>query len=1348
MFFTLPLLIGHQSKLELPSPNANNYLHIDPRYLSALLTPSPSDVTMGSPSPIEIAASIDVPDAVVLRKNLQNAAGDGGELDEIREQFVNVISNNVDNGNVKHISRAYPGQAKQIIASATGVARIVDEVGALDEPMPGPSSEEGHKLIVSIDSVADKTNIGQKEVSDFRSKTEIVDVDLGSNDDHEVIVRISSNSSELASNEDRKLTIDGIARDKEALNLKSKTEIVDVDLGSSEIIMKVQIGQLSSELVPKESARSIKNAVKGKTEIGQKEALDLRSKMEIADVDLDSNDDRELIMKAHPSESSSGELRLGECCWPKREDDEVEARDRKIISEKRIIDVELGLDDKNALKETRRSSIEAITDEVNSDRSRFSKIGLEKSSKSMIKSVIDGKVSNKEIVDVGVEYTDVVKVQPVYSSHGILTLKEDRRLMIEKLTNELKIKLDEEKNKSKENSQVDKVGKDDTELTELSPKGDMKSNVEVDDVEIDFGKETADFKSDKIKYLDAKAVTSSLNVSMTSLDGRHECALSDFSVDRKDYRFIDADKDEEENMKSVYTARLNLTKDTDGQIEDATENIATSINDHENNVKKNEIQYNDQVLIDAMVLKSQKEESFTTEEIDNHVKSSEEIDQSKYIVEESLPVKEIDDKDNNLEVRERTEEIFKMSREVDKTSRTENGSELDTSSSEKRVTSCDSNLEIDGKYLKSIVNSRKSPRKIREGQVHDVDVKEHGFIDDLQALQSEAFQSSSMKMKSSEKIKKDQIYDVDVDIEEKDQIVKNREIHAEKVFQDSSKSSTITKNHRKVDELQIDESEREMKSQDKSISDRESSRSRKSSQKSSKISTSAKSSKKKSQIFYRGEDMKDYDRSINDRVITQLEEIFLDSSKKSSVKMESSKKDSESELKQQNRHADNRETSRVEEHSQHSSKTKSPKKTQTQKVVKMNDNREQETKTMKNADNKTKCDFNEIKDVYTRKVRRYNVPLQGSLDSMIVSDETSAQKPKKDDAFSKKSKSYESIKRIQEVFLGVPPKADSSGSQLDIPDDFCSICCYMNEITFRTEDEVSSPNQETFYTLRSTCSSLADDDDDSIECDICGSLNLQDQSVDDLEGKIQEIPCELCKICGEVDGSFDQDSALPTDRYTFKMIEPHQDDDDSFEIENCGFQSGTESADDRSRLSDKEKVKDPGKPKSQSLFIHGSSMNRDQPRELYFIPKDEIAILTSGTRKVNRKGSLFRKKEDFNGSARDKRRYSSVDSLQLAKMSSKANDKVLNVAKNTTLIGSADNLSRDSKRSKSLQRSGDDVDRLNKSTDNLKSQTENLEKENEAEDSTQKLNIRDKEEVKMILTQHGIKIISEKETAL
>ncbi|XP_036149247.1 uncharacterized protein LOC105828567 isoform X1 [Monomorium pharaonis] len=1301
-------------KLELPSPNANNYLHIHPRYLTAFLTPSPSDVTMGSPSPVEIAASIDVPDAV-LRKNLQNTVGGGG-LDEIREQFVSVISNSADNGNVKHVSRAaYPGQAKQIIASATGVARIVDEVGALDEPMarsrPGPSSEEGHR---SIDSVADRATIGQREVSDFRSKTEIIDVDLGSNDDHEVIVKISSSSSKLVSNEDRRMTVDSIAKDKDASSMKSK-EIVDVDLGSG-------------ELVSKECSRStIKIAVKGKTEIGQKDALDLRSKMEIGAVGLDSTDNRELMMKVQPSESSSGELRLGECCWPKREgaaNDEVEARDRKVISGKNIIDVELGLNDKNALKETRKSTVEANTGEVSSNQSSFSTIGLEKSSRSMVKDVIDGKVNvgNKEIVDL--EFSDVVKVQPVHSSHGILSLKEDRKLILEKLTNELKIKLDEEKNKSKESLQVDKIGKDDVKLTKLSAKDDM--NVEVNnDVEIDSRKEISDFESDKTKYLEAKA-TSSLNVSLTSLDGRHECALSDFSVDKEDYRLsqYDSEEDVEEKKKPSYTAKLNL-KYADGQTEDATDNLADSINDNES-IRKSDIS------------KSQKELSLI-KEVDNRVKSSGETDQLKYAVEESLS----DDK-YYLEGDERTKEIFKTSREADK--RTERRSELDTYSSEKRMTSCDSSLEIDGKYRKSIVNSRKSPRKMREGQIRDVEVKEqYRFTDPQTRVHSEAFQSSSTKMKNSEKVKQEQTYIEIVDLEEEDQSAKERNIcRAENVFQESSRSSSLkVRSPRKIEVLHTDE----IRDYDRYYSDQETSRSRKS-QKSSRASTSAKSPKKKGQVFYRGEDMKDYNRSVNDRAASQLEAVFLDSPKKSSVRIESPKTDSEAELKKQNRRADNRDTSRTEElfrYSSRPSSMKSPKQTQTQKAVKMNDNQGQQAqeaiKTAKNAGNKTKCDFNEIRDVYTRKVRRYNVPLQGSLDSMIASDEKSAQKPKKDDTFSKKSKSYESIKRIQEVFLGVPPtKANSSGSQLDIPDEFCSICCYMNEITFRTEEEVSSPNQETFYTLRSTCSSLADDD--SIECDLC----LQ-ESANELEGKIQEIPCEICTICGEVDGSFDQDSTMPADRGTFKRIEPHQEDDDSFEIENCGFQSGTESADDRSRVSDKEKVKDSG-PKS--LFIHGSSTNRDQPRELYFIPKDEIAILTSGAKKVNRKGSLFRKKEDLGGNTREtKRRYSSVDSLQLAKIAAKASDKVLRIAKSA--IGSADNLriSRDSKRSKSLQRSAGSVDRLNKSTENLCSQTEILGKENETDDeAAQKLNTRDKEEVKMILTQHGIKIISEKETAL
>lgn len=1361
--------------MELPSPNSNNYLHIDPRYLNAFLTPSPSDVIMDSPSPIEIAAAIDMPDAVVLRKNLQNAGGVG--LDEAREQFINsVIGGNADNGN-KHVARAaYPGQAKQVIASATGVLRI-NEVGSHDEPtaklQPGPSSEEGHAKSTIGGDARGKAKIEQREVSDSRFDildAEIAEVDLGLRNDYEVIVKIqpgSSSPSELALKEDCGSTVGGAKSkvdQREALDSKIKSEITDVDLGLPDdrrIILKLQAGP-SGELAPKQVRKlSAESLTRSKTDTGQREMSDLRStKTEIVDVDLSLSDSRE-IMSIQSRHSISGELRLGECCWPTREsaaNDKIEVCDRKITSQTiEVIDVQLGLDQKSTPRQKRRS-----VDEVSSDQTSFSKSASETlspglSGKSVGREKINKEISIKrEVVNIELDADGVVRIQPAHSGRSTIALNEDRK-----------------SRSSRDTFEPIKIDNDDTGQVKLTSEITAKDYVEIGDTEASSRKETVNFELDRVKNLEAKASALS-----PPLDGRHECALSDFGVDKEDYRLAQysLDKDEREEEKPVYTVRK-LSKHAD-ERDDTLDDVDDFVIDSEIDSKTSDAQmYKSQVLVSAMIHKSHEEESecFIADEVDNDAEYSEAVDRSSKFIVERLPLEPEADSEINVGSGGRAKgELALFDKRPSWTG------------------TCESTLEIDGRYLKSIVNARKSPRRNREDQSCDAEKKQHRIADD----QQEVFQSSLMKTKSLERMKREEICDADA--ERKVQTANDRETsRAEKVFQGSSRSTSLkvkgsrrvkelqaderefkdqdsstvraekvfqssstptsrstslkTKSSRKVDALQTGESEREFKNQDKSISDQETSRSEKASHRSSRSGKSPKRVKK-SQILYRSE-MKDYDQSINDRVISQLEEVFQDNSKKFTAKTGSPKKGPENvESKKQSR-----ETARsLDEPSQHTSRTssmKSPKKVQDHKTVRLKDERAQEaTRATKSADNKTtKCDFNEIKDVYTRKVRRYNVPLQGSLDSMIVSEESAAQKPKKEDAFSKKSKSYESIKRIQEVYLGVPSsKANSSASQLDMPDEFCSICCYMNDLTFRTEEEVSSPNQETFYTLRSTCSSLADDDD-SIECDICGTLNLQ-ESADDLENKVEEIPCELCRICGEVDGSYDQDPALSADRYGFKIAEPRRDDDDSFEIENCGFPSGTESADDRGKVAEKEKTKDSGRSKSQSLFIHGSSMNRDQPRELYFIPKDEIAILTCGARRVSRKGSLFRKKEDLNKSARDNRRYSSVDSLQLAKMSPKAGDKALKVTKNATLVGSADNLqiTDDSTKSKLLQRSADDVGRLNVSSVNLDPPADKPNKGNEegAEDSSQQTNTRDKEEVKMILTQHGIKIISEKETAL
>ncbi|XP_076295815.1 nicotinamide mononucleotide adenylyltransferase isoform X2 [Lasioglossum baleicum] len=424
------------------------------------------------------------------------------------------------------------------------------------------------------------------------------------------------------------------------------------------------------------------------------------------------------------------------------------------------------------------------------------------------------------------------------------------------------------------------------------------------------------------------------------------------------------------------------------------------------------------------------------------------------------------------------------------------------------------------------------------------------------------------------------------------------------------------------------------------------------------------------------------------------------------------------------------------------------------------------SKTYESSDDRSKMDSS---------MTQYYTPLKGSLDSVIASSDsrtTSRRRSKPNEVFSKKSKSYESIKKVQEPCYEDPSKADSTSqlitaNELDMQtDEFCSVCCYVNEMSLRTEEGIASPSQDNFYTLRSTCSSIADED--STECDICSSWNLQ-ESTDALDRRLPVCECdqlcEVCEICGEVCTTYNPDQEIfpPRDPSEHSRIPESSSrslpkrsritdsttltdttlEEDSFEIENCGLPSGPQS----------EKLVRPDKEKHLSSFtLSEAGVIKKKTRERYF-PKDEIEILTSGTRRIGRKASLLKKKpEDSANVVQDKRRYSSVDNLQVVKVSSKSNDKVLRT-KNSKLIGSADNIRapKSSRRCKSLQRSADNVRYVVSSADNLDSLMEGLDREEEIQDPvdwTEKPKIRDNETVKMILTKYGIKIISEKETAL
>lgn len=737
-----------------------------------------------------------------------------------------------------------------------------------------------------------------------------------------------------------------------------------------------------------------------------------------------------------------------------------------------------------------------------------------------------------------------------------------------------------------------------------------KARVQYDIIDVGLGDNSG--KNRNVKSLISSSTVSSTKISAIKNGGRrHECALSDFSVDKEDYRLTwydldDAAEDEvqdvDENSRlSKHNFFENQQENLQYKSQQADRKNSDEVYDQDGFPSDSIRCSNTQVLVvvSAMIHNAFDKEGTTLIVEESGVQNKGEItiykgesdgsiDKLSLLVQSPVPSSVSDE--STVKIQEIIDDGTEMTKENSNDSLDEKSLKRDVS------------LEIDGKYIKSVVNACKSPRKTKNGQIRVY-----------------TNESDEKWIKENEKVKK--------------------------------------------------------KSTDSG---------------------------------------------------TQSEETFYKTVSKSSLKSRSPRKEGKSHLNGQ-----------------------------------------------KMASNSRIYESTVISDEKNKKSKQY-VPLKGSLDSVITTNDSrtiSRRKSKTEEMFSKKSKSYESIKKMQEICYEDPSKADSTSqlitaNELDMQtDEFCSVCCYVNELSLRTEDVIGTEE----VILRSNCSSIADED--STECDICSSWNLQ-ESTDTIDRKLVSSTtdcdqlCEVCEICNEICATFnpDQESrsysitresrdliqgrafesfsrSLPKDssRIGDSIATDPSLDEDSFEIENCGFQSGSESL--VHQIDEKQL--------SKSFNISDSAVIKKKSRDKYFIPKDELAILTSGSRRINRKGSLFRKKpiEDSVNVTQDKRRYSSVDNLQLAKVSSKSNDKVFR-PKNNKLIGSADNIriSRNSRRCKSLQRSADNVRYMDSSTDNLDSLVENLGREDL--NWMEKPKVRDNETVKMILTKHGIKIISEKETAL
>lgn len=148
-----------KSKFEI---NSNNYLNIDDKYQSVLLTPSPShDVTMITPISMDII-NLDMDNKLI--KNIQN-------LPKIIETIDDV--NNKNSSIYSSLKTNYPGQAKQIIATETGESIIFREVGSENTSTKNEKKDD----ILSDNNCNNNINFIEKNICNFDCNDYQVDAD-------------------------------------------------------------------------------------------------------------------------------------------------------------------------------------------------------------------------------------------------------------------------------------------------------------------------------------------------------------------------------------------------------------------------------------------------------------------------------------------------------------------------------------------------------------------------------------------------------------------------------------------------------------------------------------------------------------------------------------------------------------------------------------------------------------------------------------------------------------------------------------------------------------------------------------------------------------------------------------------------------------------------------------------------------------------------------------------------------------------------------------------------------------------------------------------------------------------
>ena len=234
----------------------SNFSHTDLKYQSAFLTPSPTDVLMETPSPMDNLPT----DLTDSKSNFENP----NICNQVREKFMSMISEN-GNKSVPNSNIVFSSTSEQIVATESGNSQISEEVGPRQD----------------IENVAFSGSVDHSHNNDKNAKVELInlvpDTPVPVNQGRCTLDSLKESSENIDSHSSKRISKSIISESKEIVIVSSSDNSCDIEYILSRNIhnsSKAPKVKEEKEINHKNVSDSVKSPLKHNSQQKIKEFID------------------------------------------------------------------------------------------------------------------------------------------------------------------------------------------------------------------------------------------------------------------------------------------------------------------------------------------------------------------------------------------------------------------------------------------------------------------------------------------------------------------------------------------------------------------------------------------------------------------------------------------------------------------------------------------------------------------------------------------------------------------------------------------------------------------------------------------------------------------------------------------------------------------------------------------------------------------------------------------------------------------------------------------------------------------------------------------------------------------